>query len=116
MGDREEPWSAIERSREGATLVTEELARQEVARQRRTIDLDIWGAAPAAELLEGAGDQLLAGSPLNADEDGGVGASHQLDPSLKIADGGAPADDPVKRPKVAVRHPRPAPASRCLAG
>ena len=53
---------------EGAALVPEELALEQVRRQRRAVDLDERPVAPRRSLVNGARDQLLADAALAADE------------------------------------------------
>ena len=78
---------------EGALLVAEELALQQARGDGRAVELDE-GALPArAEIVDGAGDELLAGAGLPADEDGGVGRRDGFDLLEDLAQGGACRDD-----------------------
>src|SRR5262249_8921395 len=70
---------ALGGTREGAALVTEELALDEPARQRRTVDLDERPAAARAPRVDRARDQLLSSAGLAEDEDRGVRRRHQID-------------------------------------
>ena len=63
VGDGEEPWSALEGAGEGAALMTEELAGEKLAGEGRAVDLDVGGATPATQLLEGVGNALALAKP-----------------------------------------------------
>src|SRR6266702_122280 len=74
---------------EGPALVTEQLALQELARDRGTVDLDE-GTGPAhAELVDGPRDQILAGSRLPADEHRDIRACRLADDRLYLSHLGA---------------------------
>src|SRR5262249_47601904 len=78
---------------EGALLVAEQLALQEAGGDGGAVELDEGAVAARAEVVQGAGDQLLAGAGLAADEDGGAGGGDGLDLFQDPAEGGAVADD-----------------------
>ena len=64
---------------EGAFFVAEEFAFQEVFGDGGAIDADVILLAAAAQAVEGAGDEFLAGAAFAQDEDGGVGGGDGLD-------------------------------------
>ena len=53
---------------EGAALVPEQLALEELGRQRRAVHLDERPVAPRRPLVDGARDQLLADAALAANQ------------------------------------------------
>src|SRR2546426_7930864 len=61
-------------TREGASLVTEQLALQELPRHGGAVDLDEWPSPAGGEVVNGAGDELLAGAGLARDKNGDVDA------------------------------------------
>src|SRR2546422_156669 len=61
-------------TREGASLVTEQLALQELSRHGGAVDLDEWPSPAGGEVVDRPGDQLLAGAGLTSDENGDVDA------------------------------------------
>src|SRR5262249_13854584 len=61
--------SAARRLREGARLVAEHLALEELVRQSTAIDPDEWFQAAAAMLMQAAADQLLARPRLSLNQD-----------------------------------------------
>src|SRR5439155_767301 len=61
--------------REGAALVAEHLALEELARHRGAVDLDEGPGPARGELVDRAGDELLARAGLASDEHGDVDAS-----------------------------------------
>src|SRR3989442_13788925 len=61
-------------TREGASLVTEQLALQELSRHGGAVDLDEWPSPARGEVVDRPGDQLLAGAGLTRDENGDVDA------------------------------------------
>src|SRR5205823_1500853 len=69
----EPPDPLCDRAREGAALVAEELALEQTGRNGRAVELHERPLAAPAELVDGAGDQLLARARLAADDHGGVG-------------------------------------------
>jgi hypothetical protein len=81
---------------EGAFLVAEQLALDQPCGDGRAVELDEGPVAAGAQLVEGAGDELLAGAGLAADEHGGVGGGDGFDLLQHPAQGGAPADDLVE--------------------
>ena len=64
--------AALDGAGEGAALVAEQLALEQLVGNRRAVDGDE-GSAPVGVVVDGAGDQLLAGAGLALDEHGGVG-------------------------------------------
>src|SRR5262249_53314205 len=67
------------RAGERALLVAEQLALEQVRRQRRAVDLDERLARARRELVGGPGADPLAGPPLAGDQDRHVGAGALLD-------------------------------------
>ena len=70
---------ALLRAGEGALLEAEQLALEQLRRQRRAVDLDEGPVAAARELEDRARDELLAGAALAAHEHGDVGVRDLLD-------------------------------------
>ena len=64
---------------EGAALVAEQLALEELGRQRRAVHLHERPVAPRRALVDGARDQLLADAALAADQHGDVAVGDLLD-------------------------------------
>src|SRR3989442_1292178 len=62
------------RAREGASLITKQLALEELARHGGAVDLDEWPRPPGREVVDRPRDQLLAGARLTRDENGDVNA------------------------------------------
>src|SRR5438876_2269562 len=63
---------------ESAALVAEELALEQPRRDGGAVDLDERPPSAPAQVVKGAGDQLLAGARLAADEHGRVGRRDRL--------------------------------------
>src|SRR2546426_4391567 len=59
---------------EGASLVTEQFALQQVPRHGGAVDLDEGPRPPRGEMVDRVGDELLAGAGLARDDDGDVDA------------------------------------------
>src|SRR5438876_2551035 len=79
VGDLELALARRDRPREGALLVTEELALDQLARERRAVHLDERLRAPGAVVVERVGDQLLPCAARAADEDRQIGVRHLAD-------------------------------------
>src|ERR1700704_2837530 len=60
------------RAGEGAPLVPEQLAFEQLARHRRAVDLDVRAGSASGEMMDRPCDQLLAGAGLACDEHGDV--------------------------------------------
>ena len=80
---------------EGALLVAEELALQEGLGDGGAVDGQEGGLAAEAVLIDGPGDQFLAGPALAGDQDGHVLAGGAADGLVDRLHGGRPAHDPV---------------------
>ena len=78
---------------EGALLVAEQLALQQPRGDGRAVELDEGPVPARAQVVQGAGDELLARAGLAADEHRGVGGGDRLDLLQHPAQGGALADD-----------------------
>src|SRR5262245_20065927 len=63
----------------GALFVAEQLAFQEPRGDGRAVELDESPVPPRTQIVKGAGDQLLAGARLPADEHGGACRCDGLD-------------------------------------
>ncbi len=63
---------------EGALLVAEELALQQSHGNGGAVDLDEGAPAPRAAIVNGAGDQLLAGAGFALDQHGRIGGRDRL--------------------------------------
>src|SRR6185437_13114294 len=64
----------LRRAGERAFLVTEQLTLQQRLGQRGTVETDEGAILTRAGVMDGAGDQFLAGTALAANQAGGVGA------------------------------------------
>ena len=62
----------------GALFMPKELAFQQVEANRRAIQLYEGALAARTEIMNGAGDQLLAGTRLAEHQHGGIGRCHSL--------------------------------------
>src|SRR5258708_4978479 len=89
------------RAGERATLVSEEERLDERARKRRAVDGDERLAATAAAVVDGARDELLAGSRLPANEDRGVRVGDARHHAPYGLDRGRRPDDAGDAPGVA---------------
>ena len=81
---------------EGAFFVAEEFAFQEVLGDGGAIDADVIVLAAAAQAVERAGDQFLAGAAFAQDQDGGVGGGDVSDELAQFVHLGGFADDLVE--------------------
>src|SRR6266403_2095495 len=79
VGDLELPLARHDRTREGALLVAEELALDQLARERSAVHLDERPRAPGAVVVERVGDQLLARAARAADQDREIGVRYLAD-------------------------------------
>src|SRR5262249_57572151 len=87
---------------EGALLVAEELALQQALRDGGAVEGQERRLGPGAVLVDGAGDQLLAGAALAGDQHGDVLSRDAADGLVDLAHGGAGADDgagPLRGPR-----------------
>jgi hypothetical protein len=64
------------RAGEGAALIAEQLRLEQLLGQRRTVQGDERGVLARGRLMDEAGDDLLAGARLAADQHGRVGGGH----------------------------------------
>ena len=94
------PDRALQRAGEGPALVAEQLALDERRRQRGAVDGDDRPVAPAAAVVEGPRDEVLARPRLAEEEDGRVGRGHLLDLAQHAAESGAAADDRLEAVEV----------------
>ena len=78
--------------REGALLVAEQLALDQALRKRPDVGGDERPVAAVAQVVDGPGDEFLAGAALALDQDRDVGVGDLADPREDLADGGALAD------------------------
>src|SRR3989449_8348166 len=87
-------------TREGASLVTEQLALQELSRHGGAVDLDEWPSPAGGEVVDRPGDELLAGAGLTSDENGDVDAGRFTEDLTRLQHLGAapelqlPSDPP----------------------
>ena len=75
--------------------MAEQFAFQKIFRQGRAVDLDEGFVGPGACLVDGPGDQLLAGAGLAQKQGGGPAGRHLVDVVVHILDPFALADDVV---------------------
>src|SRR5262245_3485952 len=87
--------AALDRSREGAPLVAEELALQELVRDRRTVEGDE-RPPPFGILMDGPRHELLSGARLALDQHGGVGGSGPADELVHLLHGGRASDHELR--------------------
>ena len=80
----EAPGRACRRAGEGALLVAEQLALDQLARDRRHVDRDERAVAALAVVVQRAGDQLLAGAALAGDQHGEVGVHQPGDDAVDL--------------------------------
>src|SRR5262245_35974839 len=76
-------------ARDGAPLVSEQLALEEVARHGRAVDLDERLAASRGEVVNGAGHEILPGARLAADQHRDVNPGSAADDLAHLAHLGA---------------------------
>src|SRR5690606_14300454 len=93
VGLLELPDALLRGAGERALLVAEELALDELGRDRGAVDLDERAAGALGAVVDPAGDELLAGAGLAGDEHAGLGRRDALDGGLDPADGRALAHD-----------------------
>src|SRR5262249_28402665 len=87
-------------AREGAPLVTEELARHERRGERAAVDGDERTGGAVSELVKRAGDELLARAGLAEQEDWRLGARDALHLRHEPAHDLRAADEPAERAAV----------------
>src|SRR5690606_11853812 len=85
--------AVAQRAGERALHVAEELALEEIARDRGAVHADQRPLAARARVVDRARDQLLAGARLARDQHGGVGVGDELDLPAQRFDRFAAADD-----------------------
>src|SRR4029077_12822711 len=78
---------------EGAFLVAKQLALQQSSGDGRTIQFDKGTALPRAQVVNGAGDQLLAGAGFAPNEHRGASGGDRLYLTENAAEGSAIPDD-----------------------
>src|SRR5262249_33368231 len=85
---------------EGAADVPEELALEELARDRGAPHRDEWALGAPAPLGRAMRAAFLSGTRLAEHEDGGVGRSHQIDLLQELSRGRALAHHPASAERV----------------
>ena len=88
--------AALLRAREGALLIAEELALEEIIGDAGAVDRDKGILVAAALLVDGTRDELLTGAGLACDEYGRRAVGDALDDLLHTGDGRAGADDALE--------------------
>ena len=91
------------RAGERALLVAEQLRFEQVLLQRRAVDLDEVARRAQRVVMDGAGDQLLAGARFAADQHGRIALRDLLDDGEHRLQRAARADDPVEVVDVLLR-------------
>ena len=91
---REESLLVAHRAGEGALHVAEQLALQQVLRQGAAVDRQEGAVGPVREVVDVAGDDLLAGAALALDQDGGIGGRHHLGELEHVGEAARLADGP----------------------
>src|SRR5206468_3757325 len=94
---------AAHRAGEGAALVAEELALQDVRGDGAAVDRQEPLVASRAGAMDGVGDQLLAGAALADDENRGAGRGDHLHLLEQALHGRRAADDALE-PVALVEH------------
>ena len=89
VGGFEAAGAVFDRAGEGAFDVAEELALVKLAGDGGAVDADERALGAAAETVDFAGDEFLAGAGFAEDEHGGVGGRDQLDLAEQLLDGRA---------------------------
>src|SRR5207244_7706809 len=84
VGELEAAEPPLDRSREGAALVSEDLALDERLGNGGAVDGDERALAAVGALVDRPRDQLLAGAALAVDEDRGAAGGGQLDPPIRL--------------------------------
>ena len=92
-GQLEAAGAALDGAGEGAFFVAEDFAFDERFRDGGAVDGDEGPRLARAEVVKGAGDQLLAGAAFAGDEDGDVGGGDLFDQAEDLAHGLARAAD-----------------------
>ncbi len=93
VGVMEEAVLVGDRTGEGALAMAEEFGFEEVFGEGGTVDGDEGGVVAAGIVVEGAGDEFLAGAAFAEDEDGGVGIGDAFDHAEDVLHALAGADD-----------------------
>src|SRR5262249_23092301 len=93
VGELEATDPPRERPGEGAALVPEQLALDQGGRQRRAVQLHERPRLAQTELVNGAREELLAGTRLALNQHGRVRRSHQLHALQRGAEGRALTQD-----------------------
>ena len=97
----------LDGTRERTADVAEQLALGEAFGNGRAIERDHWAVAAVADLVDGAGDQLLARAALAVDADVRVAGGRLLDACEDLQDLLGASDEAVKRRALAAcGHPR----------
>ena len=89
----ETTYFARHRTGESSSLVAEEFALKQSERDCCTIEFHEGRVGAAAEAMDGAGDQFLAGAGFTLNEDRGIGGRGGLDLLENTTEGGSGADD-----------------------
>ena len=84
------------RARERALLVAEQLGLEQVLLQRRAVDLDERAVRAVGIVVDRAGDELLAGARLAADQHGRIAPRHLLHDRQHLLQRAAGAHDVVE--------------------
>ena len=93
VGGLEAPGAVLDGAGERAVHVAEQLAFQQILAQRPAIDAHKRSARPIAQLVDGRGDQLLAGAGLAQQQDRGVAARDTSRRAIHLLHGRAGADN-----------------------
>lgn len=93
VGVMEETVLVGDRAGEGALAMAEEFGFEEVFGEGGAIDGDEGGVVAAGIVVEGAGDEFLAGAAFAEDEDGGFGIGDAFDHAEDVLHALAGADD-----------------------
>ena len=93
IGELEATDFLVDGTGEGAALVAEEFGFEKTGRNGGAIHFDEGTLFARAEIVDGAGDDFLAGAGFAEDENGAAGGSDELDLGHDATDRGAVADN-----------------------
>ena len=97
IGQFETPGTAGDRTGEGALLVAEQFAFQQLCRDRPAVDWHEWRVATLGVVMQITRNHFLAGAGLAEDQHAGVGVGHLLHHLPDVLDRPAGADEAAEQ-------------------
>ena len=97
VGLLEKSFRLLQSTRESACFMTEHLALQQVAAERRAVDSHKGFSAARTVLMDGLGEDFLSGACLACQQHGYIGLRHLAGQGDRLLYGGRFADDGVER-------------------